>query len=296
MPTRYRRASEAPSAIPEMLRNNKVVVPAPEPRKHKHKKHRKHRHRDNEESSEDEDVPRLGMKPTKKERKERKSKPYTGEAGVKKLLARRKQEEEEEEAKKDEAATPVAAEKKAESSAAAAAITNVDTETAETAAAKKNPFDFSASDSTFAPDAFAPGAPLGGSSLRIGRQKESRQNHGQSARPRKTGGVTYSASMLDADGDENLDIQEEKQEPLYKAPTGFSFAPPAAPATEVNIHSSYLSKHTLMNYCPDRSCGGDPVEAATPRVSTVLSRPEVRCVSVGSAYHFIPACNPRGEG
>jgi hypothetical protein len=250
LPTRW---AVGDGTVPEVFKHAKVTVPAPAPRT-RERKHRPRRRRardsDSDDSSADE---RLGVrpsKPLKKERKERADKPYTGEGGARRMLARRRREDAEEKEKAQEDVKPERIAQDEASAAAAdsttkaepapavvaAAPTPAPEPTAEEAAASKNPFDFSDSDSSFAPLATAAAAaPKAGgpSALRIGRQKD-RGAHQASVRRRPI------ASNLAMAEDERVEVPvQDKPVSAFKPPTGFSFGPSTTTTTEVT------SSHTL---------------------------------------------------
>jgi nucleoporin NUP1 len=235
VPTRMRMDND--SGVPELLRQSRVNVPVPEPSK-KHRRSRRHRDHDDDE---DQEIGKL--RSGKKERKIKDSKPYAGEGGAKKLLARRKKEaqEEEQEAQEEQERSRM---QDSPIQKPATAQPSVSQQPA-VSAFPKSAFEFPPSSSlssnatagpstTFESSIFAPGAPSEGSSLRVGRSKENRAHRTESARPRKpvtaaTAGGRFSAALTDdMDDDDSVEIAEPPVEPLYKAPSGFSFAPPAA--------------------------------------------------------------------
>jgi nucleoporin NUP1 len=226
LPSRLRLQSEGPMSaeIPDMLRHNKVKVPVPDRRRKVSRQH-------------DEGPPRLGMKPVsnKKERSTKERKPYAGEGGAKKLLARRRREEAEiggdasvdnnesmQEAGKDNNDTDAPAAQKptiADSADAFPLVPNTD----------------------FGKDDFAPGAPTtGASSLRVGRAKTSRASRPEPAPTRRPGGSRFSAAMEDEEEERHIETRvQPSAAPMYKAPKGFDFgAPPQVSVFSTANHST----------------------------------------------------------
>jgi nucleoporin NUP1 len=200
--------------VPEMLRRKKVNVPAPDRRR---------------KVSREEEAPRLGMQPkgTKKERKPKERKPYAGEGGAKKLLARRRREEEEADVVKVSVRQEEFASDSSMQADDAPALA-----VQEPAPVGESLFDAAPDvpSSDFGKDEFAPGAPTGaGSTLRIGRAKTSRALRDDPAAGRKAGGSRFSAAMDEEEDHPSPARAVPAAAPMYKAPSGFSFAPPAAP-------------------------------------------------------------------
>jgi nucleoporin NUP1 len=236
LPTRLRMQSSQ-GTTPELLRQKKVHVPVPMRRRH----------------GEEEDKPRLGMKPNKggkplKERKVNEAKPYAGEGGMKKMLARRRQEEDQVELAQVEVLTNDDDDRM------------IDEEEERVQKAKKEKREEKAKevvgeipspprvDAPFAPDHFAPlaaGVSAGTSSLRVGRQKQSRMRP-EAPRPRKAGAARFSA--IAEEGEEDVPPSPEKTpaKPRHEAPAGFSFAPPTvsllfSPDTSSAFLTSFFS-------------------------------------------------------
>jgi nucleoporin NUP1 len=212
LPTRLRMSSSQVT-IPESMKVKKVHVPVPM----KSKKDGK---------------PRLGMQPPKplKERKMNESKPYAGEGSVKKMIDRRRQEEQEDEARAaqeiedrmddgEDEQTPLPKEKRRKEDVTAKGKEK--DEQVPTEPRVDAPF----GDDYFAP--LAPGASSGASSLRVGRQKQTRTHTEAPKVPRKTGASRFSAAFDEADDEEDSPRKAPPAKPMFAPPSGFSFAPPA---------------------------------------------------------------------
>ncbi|KAF7311643.1 hypothetical protein MKEN_01067600 [Mycena kentingensis (nom. inval.)] len=157
-------------------------------------------------------------KPKEKEAKKvNETKPYAGEGGMKKLLARRMKEaeEEEEEVAKNSPPKPAAVEL-SKPAAAPLPPTSQDWGSLETSQPASS-----------------------GSSLRVGRIKTSRNHIARPARPNKKFSAAYEEEADDMDDDEAAERLKQLQEledaakkvPAFNVPTGFSFAkepPPIA--------------------------------------------------------------------
>ncbi|TEB36035.1 hypothetical protein FA13DRAFT_1223439 [Coprinellus micaceus] len=166
------------------------------------------------------DDDRKKTSPSHKSPKANGSKPYAGEGGMKKLLARRKQEEDKAD---DEMGEKSDSKQKDE----------ISSKSPEPDVPAPPP-------STSSSDWFAvasAGAPSGGSSLRVGRSKISRNHIARPAAPRPSR-LKFSA-VYEEDGDDAMDGEDEtrqkdramleeasKKLPAFNVPAGFSFAKP----------------------------------------------------------------------
>lgn len=259
-----------------MFRHSKVHVPVPMRRR----------------KGEGDDKPLLGMKPktspsAHKEAQANHNKPYAGQGGIKKLLARRRIEEEEErvaeeddadnsmEGQHDEKDEPVKQPAKKAAQAAAIVVEDEDTEN------KKDPFDLPPPEVPFTAGHFnplAPSAPSAApSSLRVGRAKternRDRMQRPQAGPPRKSGAARFTAAMDEDDESmEAPEVAKETPKPLFTPPAGFSFAPPTQVWIPLNVSMKSSPMNTFLAGCARdaEETGDDRWRRGPDRIASVL--------------------------
>ena len=187
------------------------------------------------------------------------SKPYSGQGGMKKLLARRKMEEEEEKEKERETEIDV--------EEPDSPIKSADKQTKDVKQKEAEPV------LSTQPAAESPPSSIGGrpqSSLRVGRTRTMR-THAPAVQSRSRN--KFSA-IYEEDGDDQMLGDDEatvnqvpestSQAPLFKPPTGFSFAKDVSAAHAVAVLCSDQGDEQTAPIVHDASTAKEPPIAALP--------------------------------